>query len=382
MSKELLVFLTDDVSYQFSSIVKHRWKQSPGQRLAESCLNCKYDKINEYVVSFDRDTDYIIELINNSDADIFFFADYNLKQLPTNIIRLLSEKIKTSRIIFCCHFEAFVLDSISYIKEFILNDNADTKNLWFISANAKIFELDVIPNNLNIAYFDFFSGFYIDGLKDLFIDKSKDVSIDQKDFLCLGLKPRLARLYFTDLLKTLNVYEKGYVSLGPENTIDQLGLTRDDLKLLGNANVFIPVFTDISKWANKVYFEIVMEHVNNTITNKEDEDFIFFTEKIYRAIYNKRPFMVYGKYNYLKYFKSLGFKTYDTMFDETYDSIKDWQSRGRYIAKQVANFCQKTTKEKEQLYKQAMITAEYNYQHLLKDENVARLFLKDPFNEN
>ena len=92
--------------------------------------------------------------------------------------------------------------------------------------------------------------------------------------------------------------------------------------------------------------------------------------------------MVYGKYNYLNYFKSLGFKTYDMMFDESYDLLTDWRSRGRYIAKQVANFCQKTTNEKEELYKQAMITAEYNYQHLLKDENISRLFLEDPFNED
>jgi hypothetical protein len=381
MGKELLVFLTEDVSFQFSSIVKHRWKKSPGQALAESCLHCSYDKINEHVVSFNSDTDYISDLIKNSKADLFFFFDFNLKQIPIDTIRLLNETPPTSNIFFCCHYEAFVVESILYLRELILNN--DTKNLWFISTNAKIFKSKVIPKNLNVAYFDFFSGYFIDGMKDFFIDKSNNTLIDQKDFLCLGLKPRPARLYFTNLLKKLNVYDNGYISLGPNNTLDQLDLTTQDLKLIGNSNIFVPVFTDISKWTNKVYFEVVMEHVDFTISSKvEDEDFIMFTEKIYRAIYNKRPFMVYGKYNYLNYFKSLGFKTYDMMFDESYDLLNNWQNRGRYIAKQVAIFCQKTTNEKEKLYKQAMITAEYNYQHLLKDENIARLFLEDPFNED
>lgn len=380
MSKSLLVFLTEDVSYQFSPIVKHRWKKSPGQKLAESCLNCSYDNVDEYVVSFYDDIDFIIELIKNKDADLFFFVDFNLKQIPDNIIKLLDKNLATSNVFFCCHYEPFVNESISYLKKFILDNN--TNKLWFISANAKVFKSKVIPKNLNVAYFDFFSGYFIDGLKDFFIDKSNDVSVDQKDFLCLGLKPRPERLYFTNLLKKLNVYDNGYVSLGPNNTIDNLDLTNQDLKLLGNSNTFVPVFTDISKWTNKVYFEVVLEDVNNTLKNKPDEDFIIFSEKIYRSIYNKRPFMVYGKCNYLKYFKSFGFKTYDMMFDEVYDSITNWRSRGMYIARQTANFCQKTTKEKEELYKHAMITAEYNYQHLLKDENIARLFLKDPFNEN
>jgi hypothetical protein len=50
---------------------------------------------------------------------------------------------------------------------------------------------------------------------------------------------------------------------------------------------------------------------------------IFFSEKIWRSIMNKRPFLLIGNKNALRELHNLGFKTFPTMFDESYDSIGD-----------------------------------------------------------
>lgn len=52
---------------------------------------------------------------------------------------------------------------------------------------------------------------------------------------------------------------------------------------------------------------------------------VFFSEKIFRSILNKRPFLLIGNRNSLKELHRLGFKTFPDMFDESYDSLDDDQ---------------------------------------------------------
>jgi hypothetical protein len=118
-----------------------------------------------------------------------------------------------------------------------------------------------------------------------------------------------------------------------------------------------------------------MEEVHFSNKFSEDEEFLLFSEKIYRSIQHKLPFMVYSKKDYLKYLQALGFRTFNNLFDESYDDIEDWQLRGRMIAKQVNHFCQLTDTQKNQWAEQAREITEFNYNHLLKEENLCRLFL-------
>lgn len=371
----LLVFSSEDNEYQFSSIVKHRWKnKSPGQILAEHCSKKLYDTVTHCVGTYIDNIEAILQELTTP-ADIFFFVDFSTTQIPNEIFEVLNKKVKNSNLFFCCHFEPYTVLSFKHLSESILKNNPNTKNVYYISNNAKVFEIEK-PSNINVAFFDFFSGYYVDGLKDFETESINFIPnrIEQKDFLCLNLKRRLTRTYFVELLKKNQVFDNGYVSYGNENTIDKVKILNDDVNLLGKSNVVHPTFSNINAWARHVYFEIVMEDVHFSFKGVEDEDFVCLSEKIYRAIYNKLPFIVYGKLDYLKYLRSMGFKTYEGLFDESYDDIRDWQSRGRYIVKQVVKFCQKTNIEKEAWHKQAREIAEYNYQHLLKDENICRIF--------
>lgn len=84
---------------------------------------------------------------------------------------------------------------------------------------------------------------------------------------------------------------------------------------------FYKVFDD-------TYYDVITE-TNTGYLNKctwfED---IFFTEKTWRSILNKRPFLLMGNVNMLQALKDLGFKTFDgILFDESYDSIADHEQR-------------------------------------------------------
>lgn len=87
------------------------------------------------------------------------------------------------------------------------------------------------------------------------------------------------------------------------------------------------------EWYNDTYFSLVIETSVNSIT---DDPFI--TEKTFKPIAFKHPFMVYGTINLLGYIKSQGFVTYDNLFDESYDMITDNNSKINEIIKNITNF--------------------------------------------
>jgi hypothetical protein len=69
------------------------------------------------------------------------------------------------------------------------------------------------------------------------------------------------------------------------------------------------------------------------------EDHIFLSEKIFRPIALKHPFILVSTPNTLKYLKKLGFKTFAPYIDESYDDITDGNERLHAIIKEVERLC-------------------------------------------
>ena len=71
---------------------------------------------------------------------------------------------------------------------------------------------------------------------------------------------------------------------------------------------------------------------------------IFYTEKLWRSIFYKRPFLIIGDYKALDRLKKMGFKTFDNiLFDESYDDIVDPEQRVDAILQQTKHICSKYT---------------------------------------
>jgi hypothetical protein len=59
---------------------------------------------------------------------------------------------------------------------------------------------------------------------------------------------------------------------------------------------------------------------------------VYFTEKTWRALILKRPFLLIGNKDSLTQLKALGFKTFPMLFDESYDTLDDDKRLGHVLA--------------------------------------------------
>jgi len=87
----------------------------------------------------------------------------------------------------------------------------------------------------------------------------------------------------------------------------------------------------------------------------------FPTEKTFRPILLKTPFIVQGPQNFLRNLKKLGFKTFASWWDEGYDE----DSAGHQLLeiKKILDFLSaKTLVELQQMYQEMHETLEHNYQ--------------------
>jgi hypothetical protein len=106
-------------------------------------------------------------------------------------------------------------------------------------------------------------------------------------------------------------------------------------------------------WYNQTYFSIVVE----TVINAQATTPVFISEKTYKPLAFRHPFVVYGGVGTLAQLKSQGFETFDNLFDQSYDTIKDPQARASAIIQCVDQF------KTEPYSKETVAKLEHNHSH-------------------
>ena len=96
-------------------------------------------------------------------------------------------------------------------------------------------------------------------------------------------------------------------------------------------------------------------------------------------MYNKMPFIIFGKPGYLKLMRDLGYKTFDNIFDESYDFIEDRIERANFIAKEMHKFIQLGKKQKLILLESCNHIIQHNFNFLSDPENIGKIF-SNPIN--
>ena len=342
MSK-LLVVESNHTEWLFGPTNKHLTDHHKhyAVHLAEQCTGKTYSDV---------------QLVNDVPNDGIFADDIIFlteTQLEHHLHQVQYMSKTTGNVMVCQFFEPHC---DQYNIE-IINKHLSDHKVWYISCNADVFSNT--GKNITPVYFDFFSGFIWFGTAELLT--ARDYGIDEvRDFLSLNAKNRPSRMEMFRLLEQQDLLDKGYISKGPQflektNTIDPVEF--------GNANVLIPCFEDISSWTSNVYYEIINDHVL-TPGPGPDFKFIFISEKFYRCVYNKNPFLLHAKPGALSYIRALGYKTFDTLFDESYDTITNWRLRTRAIVQQVSWFSKLSEQQKQEWYDQARPIIEHNYNHM------------------
>jgi len=94
---------------------------------------------------------------------------------------------------------------------------------------------------------------------------------------------------------------------------------------------------------------------------------LHLTEKIFKPIVSKQPFMLLAAPGNLAYLKNYGFKTFDAIIDESYDDIYNNDTRVEAVVNQLKWYCGLTNKEKKEIIQEIAPIVEYNFHHFYGD---------------
>jgi hypothetical protein len=147
-----------------------------------------------------------------------------------------------------------------------------------------------------------------------------------------------------------------------DNTINHLPLKVDTDKILEINHAYSPQ-RDLLKFYRNSYFSIVSE----TYFFKDNPK--FFTEKIFKPIIHKHPFVLLSIPNMLSHLREYGYKTFDGIIDESYDKIEDDEKRFLAVVNEIERLCNLSETELKSFKNQCIDIVDYNFNHIMNKTN-------------
>ena len=236
------------------------------------------------------------------------------------------------------------------------------------------------------AALDWYRGHYALNYNKLIV---KQYNYDFITFNRIIYGDRSYRIYLVSLLKEQGLLEKGLVSFNvtdnlfddwrdetsnPNSKLSEQAkqhaeqhlvnidkLIIDQAELPGSASANIPRTIDrIDINGDILHVDAFWHIVTETVFYY---DKLHLTEKIFKPIVSKQPFMLLASPGNLAYLKSYGFKTFDSVIDESYDTIQDNDLRVEAVVKQLHWYCNLTPGEKTDIIQRLEPIIEYNFDH-------------------
>lgn len=121
------------------------------------------------------------------------------------------------------------------------------------------------------------------------------------------------------------------------------------------------------QWYNDTYFSIAVE----TVVDSAGFD-VFLTEKTFKVLAHRHPFMIWGTRGSLQHLKQQGFETFEHLFDESYDECYNNDDRLLHIINNVKNF--EVSKYINPVTEQKI---EHNFQQFFDQRLVIKKFTED-----
>ena len=325
------------------------------------------------------------------------FKDFDLWHLPNGVPKIsnlthsdlyLFTKFLGSPEIFFYDQEPIIPSIVD--QYFLLKNMNKTNTILCVSEHSEA------VNQYKKLYY-FFHGFaaldWYRGYYALNYNKSivKEYKHDFISFNRIINNDRSYRIYFVSLLKEQGLLDQNLVSFGvtdnlfddwqdetndPQSKLSDRAkihaeqhlvninkLVIDYASIHGSASADIP--RNIDSWMNPDYpqppnVDAFWQVVTETVFYY---DKLHLTEKIFKPIVSKQPFMLLAAPGNLAYLKSYGFKTFDSVIDESYDTIQDNDLRTQAVVKQLHWYCNLTPGEKTDIIQQLEPIIQHNFDH-------------------
>lgn len=165
----------------------------------------------------------------------------------------------------------------------------------------------------------------------------------------------------TQIIKDTNFNIPSFINVKPDDWFSQHQLTQKDVEIFNNSYVSIVAETTFfpSTYNNKNFYSDQSDYHFN---------FHFLTEKTYRAIALKHPFILASLPHTLSALKELGYKTFSPFIDESYDEVIDDKERLYKILSTIQTLNAFTDQQWIEFYYNTREIVEYNY-NLMKSRN-------------
>jgi len=201
------------------------------------------------------------------------------------------------------------------------------------------------------------------------IDVNQKFQSSYKKFLCLNYTPRYHRREFmyrmrdAGLLHDFNASH--YDAELPLNyDVDDHNSATDLKPSSGHIPMLIK---DVNHW-NTVPTMLSTDNLIFVVTDTpfQTNEPLFTTEKTWKPMLLKMPFILLSNAGTLQYLKSLGYKTFDHMWSEDYDDIQDQHNRMTAVCDLVKKLSSMHTDNLKKLVQQNYHILEHNYKLLMQ----------------
>lgn len=303
-----------------------------------------------------------------SDIDIAFMINYEITVNNKKIV-YFSDISET--------YEHHFLNTVNRIVLLLLNIyDIDLKILRFISGAAPIknnylkYQKLCIKNNwikLSLLLFnnyEFRMKNYLTQIEKP-LNFENTVKVKSKVITCFNGKARPHRLWFLADITKRNILHKFYFSMHQDNLHDAdlyAPLIPNFLHILQdfkNSGVKLPLIATLKhkdkNWHSITdndleifkdsYLSVIPEtsffkHETNKVNRLNTHlDSIFITEKTFRTIAGKHPFIILSRPHTLKALREMGYQTFSPYINESYDDIQDDVARMKAILDLVNGLC-------------------------------------------
>jgi hypothetical protein len=124
---------------------------------------------------------------------------------------------------------------------------------------------------------------------------------------------------------------------------------------------------DLGPYYNTSDIHIVHETHETDILSQSNWSVL--TEKTYKAILYKKPFIIISQPYILQYLRDCGYKTFASFIDESYDNILDTHERIRAIVNEIERINNLPKNDYDNLLINCQDAVEHNYELLLEEAN-------------
>lgn len=351
----------------------------------EKLINSR--NIKSYI--YNIESHFNIKYVESDEVVFIFFSHSFLDVVRTILVDPITQSIRenlkngiTKKVVLFCE------DMDWYSDESGTTEIIKTLNTYFGNDIDKLYITLTNINwkfdwgNLNVIYnlgcFPFVFGLnYTESYKyDLTkLDRPKSLFTNQNE-------PRAVRLYFYKFLIDNNLLDKfEYSFFFKHSDKKMLNWTNleggnDSLDKIENFNFPVKAFDNETK--DDYYKKIKIINFEKTINSYIDvnietalfnKEFFGFSEKAFKSIICKKPFIIFGSAHTYKGLHQLGFKTFPTLInEEQLDSgFNDWEFKERlqFFFDEVKRIANMDIEVIKQYYIDSLEVCEFNYKHLL-----------------